>query len=392
MPNKKSSRTCSKILPLAFLLAAAPTYAVPIPGRGPAPNPITVRVLLGSHSRAFVSGYDLNVNGTVLPGTSAFNLRCGAEPGSGAGYVEFGAGRRAVGRLEIASLGGFILFNDHAYRTRLTIIPQGASCEIVNTVDLEKYVAGVIAREMSPHWPIEALKAQAVAARSYALFQIRAARGKDYDLENTTQDQVYEGSSAESVRTIQATEATRSLALVYGESALKAFFHANCGGITEVPELVWGGEVKAFRAVVCPYHQKARDRLTWSAVLSKRQIESALRRIAGLLPGGFRRLASLEAGAPDQSRRLSDVSVSDGSGNNVLISANTFRAAIGNKLLKSTAFHIHRDSAGYRIDGEGNGHGVGLCQVGARAMAEEGKTFRQILRFYYPLAKIAPFL
>jgi stage II sporulation protein D len=155
-----------------------------------------------------------------------------------------------------------------------------------------------------------------------------------------------------------------------------------------VPELVWGGEVKAFRAVVCPYHRRTRDRVSWSALITKPQIESALRRIAGLLPKNFRRIASLEAGAPDGSHRLSDVAVSDATGNSVLISANTFRNAIGNTKLKSTAFQIHRATVGYRIEGEGNGHGVGLCQVGARAMAEEGKSYRQILAFYYPLAKV----
>jgi stage II sporulation protein D len=378
----------SRIVPLALALTAANAYAIPRRPSLVKESP-QIRVLLGLHARAVVQGYDLNTNGDTIPGSSVFNLRCGREP-SGAGYVEYGAGRRAVGRLDVTSPTGFLRFNDRNYRSRLSVIPQGTACAVVNTVDLERYVAGVIAKEMAPGWPLEALKAQAVASRSYAYFQIQANKNKEYDLENSTQDQVYDGVAAESVKTLLATEATRGQALVYGNEALKAYFHANCGGITEVPELVWGGEAHAFRAVVCPYHKRARDRVSWSALITRTQIESALRRIGGLLPTNFLKVASLTEGAPDGSHRLSDVAVSDSAGNSVLISSNTFRNAIGNTRLKSTSFRIHRDPAGYRIEGEGNGHGVGLCQVGARAMAEEGKTYRQILQFYYPLAKIQP--
>jgi stage II sporulation protein D len=332
---------------LALLFAAGAAHALPAPPRRALAQP-QVRVLLGVHARAVIQGYDLRVGGALVPGTSVFNVRCGPEP-SGAAYVEYGAGRRAIGRLDIFASTGFVSLNDRTYRNRLTVIAQGGpACAVVNTLDLEKYVAGVIAREMAPGWPLEALKAQAVASRSYALFQIQANRAREYDLENGTQDQVYEGAAAESARTTLAAQSTRGEALVYGDAALKAYFHANCGGITEVPELVWGGEAHAFRPVVCPYHTRARDRASWSALITRTQLES------------------------------------------VLISANTFRNALGNTRVKSTAFHIHRDPAGYRLEGEGNGHGVGLCQVGARAMAERGRRYRQILEFYYPLAKIQP--
>lgn len=82
------------------------------------------------------------------------------------------------------------------------------------------------------------------------------------------------------------------------------------------------------------------------------------------------------------------MAVSDKSGQSVLVSANTFRNALGNTRVKSTAFRIARGPDGYTLEGEGNGHGVGMCQVGARAMAEEGRSYEQILQFYYPLAKI----
>lgn len=347
--------------------------------------------MLGNHARFNVSGENLLLNGTTrFAGSSVFNLRCGSEAGSGATYVEFGAGRRSIGKLEIVAPGGFLKLNDRLYRDRLVILPKSTHCVVVNSLDLEKYIAGVISREMAPGWPLEALKAQAIASRSYALYQMHASRNRDFDLESTTQDQVYEGAGSESPRTIQAVEATRGQALTYEGSSLKAYFHANCGGITEVPEFVWGGEAKAFRPVVCPYHKRERDRTHWTVHLTTEQIQNALKKIAGLLPRGFFRVASVAAGAPNASQRLSDVAVSDSRGNNLLVSANTFRNAIGNTKLKSTSFQVRRSPASstYTIEGQGNGHGVGMCQIGARVMAEEGRSSEQILQFYYPLAKI----
>lgn len=345
-----------------------------------------VRVLLGKFHRASVAGLDLKVNGVVLAGNSAFSLRCGLSQGQP--FVDYGAGRSPIGRTEIEAPGGFFHLNGKLYRNRITVIAQGSDCAVVNTVDMEKYLAGLINREMSPSWPIEAMKAQAVASRSYAYFQMRVNNGKDYDLESTTQDQVYEGAASETAKSNRAAEETRGITLSFGNDVIKAYYHANCGGMTELPVAVWGTESPAFRPVICPYHHKARDKVRWSLSLTKEQIRSALKKTAGILPSGFRRLASLEAGAPNPNRRLNDVQVSDDSGNNVLVSANFFRNALGNTKVKSTTFQIHRDHGGYRLTGEGYGHGVGMCQVGARGMAEEGKNFRQILSYYYPLAKL----
>jgi stage II sporulation protein D len=270
----------------------------------------------------------------------------------------------------------------------VTIVAQGSDCAVINTVDIEKYLAGLINREMSPSWPIEAMKAQAVASRSYAYFQMRVNHGKEYDLESTTQDQVYEGASSETAKSNRAAEETRGITLSFGDETIKAYYHANCGGMTELPVAVWGSPSPAFRPVICPYHRRARDRIRWSVSITKEQLSHALKKAAGILPAGFRRLASLEAGASNSSRRLSDVQVSDDRGNNVLVPANYFRNALGNTKVKSTTFQVRKEGNGFRLSGEGYGHGVGMCQVGARAMAEDGKTFRQILAHYYPLAKL----
>jgi stage II sporulation protein D len=375
---------------LFSLSLASSAFAIPAPPQQVVKNkPKQIRVLLGSHLRFHVQGDELLLNGSMrLSGRSIFSLRCGKEQDSGATYVEFGAGRRALGSLEISAGRGDLRFNGRTYAGKLRIHSAGTYCTVVNELGIDRYIAGVIGKEMAPHWPIEALKAQAVASRSYALHQMSVNKGRDFDLESTTRDQVYEGTTGESPTTMMAAEATQGEVLDFGNEPLKAYFHANCGGVTEVPMFVWGGTGSAFRAVTCPYHKQDRDRSRWSLKVSLSQIEGALKKIVGTLPSGFRRLASLEAGAPNESRRLTDVAVSDSVGNSVLVSANTFRNALGNTKVKSTAFRIQRGSDGYILEGDGHGHGVGMCQIGARAMAKAGRMYEQILQFYYPLAKI----
>lgn len=369
---------------LSFPLAAQAS----IPGPYQIQENRDVRVLLGSFQRFHISGLDLTLNGGIrFEGTSVFSLRCGHDQ-NGASFIEFGAGRKAIERLDVYSPSGFLQVNGKLYRNSITVLAKGENCLAVNTVDLEKYLAGLINREMLPTWPEEALKAQAVASRSYALAQMNASRNRDYDVESTTQDQVYEGAASETAKSNKAVDATKGLVLSFGMGPAKAYFHANCGGTTEVPESVWGTDNGQFRSVYCPYHKRERDRTRWSLSLTGKQIESALRKVAGLLPAGFLRLAKLEAGAPNANQRMNDVIVSDVSGNSIVVPAPLFRSALGNTKVKSTAFRVNPFGDGYAIAGEGYGHGVGMCQIGARAMAEEGKSYQDILRHYYPQAKL----
>jgi stage II sporulation protein D len=367
----------------------------PISARAHIPGPYQVqpsrdvRVLLGSFDRFHISRLDLTLNGGIrFEGNSVFSLHCGQDR-NGASYIEFGAGKKAIDRMDIYSPSGFLQVNGKLYRNNLTIYAKEQKCMVVNTVDMEKYLAGLINREMLPSWPEEALKAQAVASRSYAIYQMQANRNREFDVESTTQDQVYDGASSETAKSNRVVQTTRSEVLSFGAGPAKAYFHANCGGMTEVPESVWGTQSGQFRAVYCPYHKKERDRMSWSLSLSAKQVEQALRKITGLLPSSFLRLARLEAGAPNAHQRLNDVVVSDSKGNNIVVAAPLFRAALGNTKVKSTAFRVESQGDHYHIRGEGFGHGVGMCQMGARAMAEGGKKYQEILRHYYPHAKLS---
>lgn len=379
-----------RLLFLLFVISFLPRANASIPSSNQINNnhQKDLRVLLGSFRRVTISGFDLLVNQSIrMEGSNVFNVKCGKEQ-NGEPYVEFAAGRKAVSRLDIISPTGFLHVNNRLYRSRITIVPKGRECAVINVLDLEKYLAGLLNKEMLPSWPIEALKAQAVASRSYALFQAENNKNKDFDLESSTQDQVYEGASSETTKSNRAVDETRGNVLSFGSGPIKAYFHANCGGMTEAPEFVWGTEGGQFRTVVCPYHQHPKNRINWTLTVSRLQIENALQKIAGILPSNFFKLARLEAGAPDPNQRLNDVVVSDVQGNSLVVPANAFRNAIGNTKLKSTSFQIKAEGNGYRITGQGFGHGVGMCQIGARAMADEGKKYTDILHYYYPLAKI----
>lgn len=348
-----------------------------------------MRVLLGTFPRFRLAGLDLKIDGQLFAGNGFFSLRCGLDQ-QGQGFVEYGPAKKSTTKLEVIAAAGFLKLNGKLYRDQLTIYPRAGGCAVVNTLGIEKYLAGLINREMSPSWPVEALKAQAVASRSYAFFQMQQHVQREFDLESTTQDQVYDGAEAETPRSNTAVEETRGMVLKFARDPIKAYFHANCGGTTEIPDFVWGGGVAGFRPVACPYHREKKNQKIWSLRLSKPQIEQALRKVGGLLPRGFVKLAHLEAGAPNSSGRLSDLMLSDAAGNSALISANTFRNAVGNTRMKSTAFRVEENSQAVEFSGEGFGHGVGMCQIGARAMADEGKSFHEILTYYYPLAKIRP--
>ncbi len=377
----------AKIL-LGIALAFPQWSQASLPTRIDSEHTHNVRVLLGHFSRLTLSGIDLVINGhTQLAGEAVFNVRC-KQNSQGQAVIEYGLAQSQSDRLEIYAPGGFLHLNQKLYRNRITIFSRGNQCSVTNTLGMEKYLAGLINREMAPSWPLEAMKAQAVASRSYAISQSQLNRNKEYDLESTTQDQVYDGAASESAKSNQAAEETRGLVLAFANSPLKAYFHANCGGKTELPVAVWGNETRAFKTVFCPYHQRARDKIRWNLQLSNTQIQRALVKIAGLLPRDFKKLAKLEAGAPTSNERLNDVVVSDVTGHSIVISANTFRQAIGNTKIRSTAFQVRQNGGKVEIEGEGFGHGVGMCQVGARAMAEAGKSFRQILQHYYPLAQL----
>lgn len=305
----------------------------------------------------------------------------------------------AKGRLEVRTPTGFFRFRDRPYREKLTLYAPADStgCEAVNTVALEKYLDGLVNAEFSSQWNSEAVGAQVIAARTYALYRIDEMKERDgshFDVDATDKDQVYDGSIREDYKAARSVESTRGLVLMTADRfdsklvPLKAFYHSTCGGMTTLPERVWNTHVQGFRkGVRCPFC-KGSPAFQWRTHIDATELEAELK---PLLPRDLR-----------SGSMLGNVRIEkkDSSGRNDLIltlwkhgarwfthtlSGVQFRSALGAKRVRSTQFEVVRDSVGrWVVSGQGNGHGVGLCQWGAKVMGERGFDSAAILGHYYP--------
>jgi stage II sporulation protein D len=279
---------------------------------------------------------------------------------------------------------GLLLVNGKPYGGGVSIRKNAGGLLVVNEIGVEEYLRGVVPSEMPAAWPIEALKAQAVISRTYALYQKKERVARDYDLASSVLDQVYAGAGVGDPRTSEAIEKTRGEVLTYeGELAL-TFFHSTSAGHTENAADHWDVSFPYLVGASCPLDQ-ASPYYRWERIFSR---EEMARRIRAF---GYR-VGDLLAIRPVQwsaAGRLLKIRVVHDEGELVL-HGDHFRQAIGYRDLPSTRFTIDRFGEEITISGMGYGHGVGLCQWGARALAELGWSYDQLLRHYYPGARVAP--
>jgi stage II sporulation protein D len=251
------------------------------------------------------------------------------------------------------------------------------SIDVINVVDLERYLDGVVGSEMDPSWPQAALQAQAIVARTYAVANLGTREWLGYDLRAGEQDQAYKGVAAETPSVVSAVSSTRGKILIAGADVVHAYYSSCDGGYTS------GGDALADPQ---PYLVAQRDPYCttspddgWSASVDAQTFASALRASFGDLGS----IVSVAVGSRDESGRALSVAIS-GSKDARVIPATTFRALAGNHVVRSTRIDSISVRGGViRISGEGFGHGVGMAQWGARGMAEAGKSAHEILEFYY---------
>ncbi len=339
------------------------------------------------------------------------------------------------GNLTIESQGGFIFWDGKPYRSRLAFhVSKDKGCDIINTLEVERYLEGLVNHEFSSKWSEAAVEAQVVAARTYALYRIREESGNTralYDLDSTEKDQVYGGAQKEDWLGTQAVARTRGLVLtaparqdrlklsaaapvrstaraplktvapllqvpavsLNAVSPLKAYYHSTCGGNTELPEQVWGRKANGFkRRVHCSWCGDS-PKFQWQATYTLRELETALRAL-GHPRAATARLESVRISKWSAGGRAERVEAGwRKPGAKGLerqeISAQNFRMKVGSSRLFSTWFNIAQDSRGGLVfSGRGYGHGVGLCQWGAKSMGARGFTTLQILSQYYPDAQV----
>jgi stage II sporulation protein D len=268
--------------------------------------------------------------------------------------------------------------NGKGYRGLLEVTAVDRGLLVVNELPLEEYLIGLINCEISSAWPMEAVKAQAVIARSYAIYQKQARRGAPYQLESSVMDQVYEGCDVEDSRAARGVQETAGEVLSFEGKVIQAFYHSNCGGHTEAAERVWGQSVAYLRGVPCQYCQQANP-LRWEQTIPLKKIEASLRG-AGYQVAGIR---ELKVQGRNDSGRVQDVAVFSGKGR-ALVPSVAFRKALGYGVVKSTNFELRVSGEDCIVSGTGSGHGVGLCQWGAKQRAGDGFSYREILSYYYP--------
>jgi stage II sporulation protein D len=275
--------------------------------------------------------------------------------------------------------------NGREYRGDLVLIRQkDMTLLAINYADIDDYLKGVLPREVSPRWKMESLKAQAVASRTYALFQELSSFDRDYSLEATVSSQVYGGATSEQPETSQAVEATRGQIMLFNGELFPAYFHAACGGHTTRPETVWNTYANPVMSGVTDPYCVGLKHHEWNTTIPARDIEAALQKSKIDIGTVF----SLEASRMDPSGRITEVII-HGTKNDASLRGNEFRLALGPQYLRSLKIkRLRKVDDSFYFEGYGWGHGVGLCQWGAKAMADNGFDYRQILRFYFQNAEI----
>lgn len=303
-------------------------------------------------------------------------------------FVPGGTGIEAVGfaRFEgvvrlLATGGARLHVAIRPYRGVLEIrrTPSGR-LTVINELDLEEYLYGVLKMEVDPRWSAEALKAQAVAARTLAINSLNRFQSEGYDVRATTDSQVYGGLSAEDPRTTDAVDATRGEIMTFQDRPIFAAYHSDSGGYTESSEFVWGGRYPYLKGVPDPYSLGSPTQ-DWVLRLDLPAFEDRLRR-AGRPVSGITLMDVVEM---TPSGRAATVRIVNSLGV-LLLKGTDLRTILGPELLRSTMFTVRLvpdEQAAVEFLGKGSGHGVGLSQWGARGQALQGKTYTEILRYYY---------
>lgn len=305
---------------------------------------------------------------------------------SGRGIAIAGQQLSSPVKLLAADGGEQIRLGGNLYRGDIVIRNgPGEKLDLIEHLSIEEYLYGVLPVEMSPDWPVEALKAQAVASRTYAMRFINPTR--DYDVTNGVEMQVYTGTNKINSRIIDAVDSTRGEVLKYKGKLIMAFFHACCGGHTASSKSAWGEAVlKPLFGVADPFCKPSRH-YRWEYFLSS----SDLLKFIQSQSSTALKVTGLKIHQKDRSGRAVSFKVATDKGYKV-VSASDMRKRFGTFEFRSTYItSVTPVKGGFELAGRGWGHGVGMCQEGAKFMAYKGRPYTRILRHYYPGSAIVDY-
>ena len=289
-----------------------------------------------------------------------------------------------------SSDGRGIWVGQKRYSGILNLLVLDSEILVINILGIEKYLSSVVGSEMPAKWPLEALKAQAIASRTYALKQ----KGNPiYDIDSTQKNQVYNGLESRTYKTARAVRSTRSLVLTYKNKLINALFHSSSGGMTENSQDVWKNEY--------PYLSSVRDfdrnnpKLQWKKKFSSGELQKLFPEI-----GGIKKIEILNI---TNTGRVKNVKIfgkygSDQiSGVDIRKRMNLKSTFMRFKFIEDKKYISDNDNSNNPIEktlivfGQGSGHGVGMSQWGARYMASKGQKAERILKHFYKGVGIKPF-
>jgi stage II sporulation protein D len=420
-------------LPLALLPAVAPV-PVPLQVEARAPEP-QVRVLLQEASSLELDAGNASLRigdgqGRTLlelpPGERLELRRSGAALEARVAAGPSGPPRRVSlplrqALIDVAPARGdeaLLSLQQRRYRGSLLVRPDGDQLQAINVIDVESYLPSVVGSEMPPSWPQAALRAQAVAARTYALRQRQP--DSPFDLKATVSSQVYKGVEAETPSTREAVRSTRSQVIVHGTDLINAVFHSSSGGITENSGEIWRQQLPYLVSV--PDFDEASPVHAWQLRIPPDKLVAAFREIGGAVRIDV--LATTSSGRIRQARVIGPTGA-------LVLSGPELRQRLGlRSTLASFSFEPPPQSfafppplpslpgvftpagmeslaAGLQqapwlapraavapvlvVNGRGFGHGVGMSQWGAYGLALRGEDYREILQHYYQGVQIRPY-
>ena len=272
---------------------------------------------------------------------------------------------------KIGAMEGDLLVMGTKYTGNITVWKSEEGLYVVNEIPIEEYIKDVVAVEVSPDWDKEALKAQAVVTRTYAVYQKMTNGNGIYDIASSVIHQVYKGNNPDA-RVSAAVEETKNEVLTFDGKPIASFYHSTCGGKTENPEEVFGKSYPFLHSVetgctLSPY-------ALWERSIPAAEIEKAL---------NIKEIKKIMTKSFTSTNRVKQLDIVHSSGITT-VNATDLRKALGWSRLPSTNFAISGDGDPFVFEGKGYGHGVGLCQWSTLQMAREGSKYRDILSFFYP--------
>ena len=286
--------------------------------------------------------------------------------------IKFGRARYKT--LDFISKGFPISLNNRAYSGNIRISVHQKQLFAVNYVDIEDYLKSVVPSEMFSTWSIEALKAQAVVARTYALYR-RTGPSKEYDLCSGVRSQMYKGVCSETSRTNMAVYLTKKMCMYDNKKLIPAYFHSTCGGNTINADSVWGKALDSIEGVDCKFCKDS-PHYKWKKSIGRRKLGEILSK-KGYEIGKVKKIRIVK-------NKPYRIFIEDKYGKSQMLDMSKFRFLVGSEIIRSNNFKVKVGWFRVKFKGNGWGHCVGLCQWGAQGMALKGYGYKQILQHYYP--------